>query len=116
MPSAQASPQAFLSSTTGDRALLDARSGCIAAPHRACPCTEQYRPAASAGRCGGGCRRLPALRLIARRLACEPCRIRAGDDPALLVANRRIRAAAAGPDLGDREPGPVLDDAHHHLA
>ena len=25
-------------------------------------------------------------------------------------------AAPAGPDLGDREPGPLLDDAHHHLA
>src|SRR6202048_3596831 len=116
MPSGQASQQAFSSSTTGDGTLLDARSGCITARHRTWPCTKQYRPATTAGCRGGGCRRLPVLRLTARRLAYEPCRIRTDDDPALLAANRRIRFAAARPDLGDREPGPLLDHAHHHPA
>src|SRR5437588_3473773 len=108
--------QALALSTTGDCALLDPRSGRIAATHRACPRATQYRPAAPAGCCGGRCRRLPALRPVACRLAYQPRLIRAGRDPARLAADRAVRPAPAGPDMGDRELGPLLDDAYHHPA
>src|SRR5438876_128492 len=112
MPSGQASPLAFSSSTTGDRALLDARLGCIAAPRRACARAEEYRPAAGAGRRGGRRQGLSPLRPFACRLAYEPCRIRAGGDPARLAADRLLCPAPAGPNLGDRELGRLLDNAH----
>src|SRR5690348_767092 len=116
MPSARASPPAFSLSTIGDYTLLDARFGCITAPRRACLRPKQYSPAPPAGSRGGGCRRLPALRALACRLACEPSRIGPCGDPARVAADRHICAAPDRPDLGDCEPGPVLDDTDHHSA
>src|SRR5437660_11614342 len=116
MPWDPGSPQAFSLSTTGDCSLLDARSSRVAAAPRARPRATQYRPAAPAGCCGGRCRRLPALRPVACRLAYQPRLIRAGRDPARLAADRAVRPAPAGPDMGYRELGPLLDDTYHHPA
>src|SRR5437764_15485271 len=42
--------------------------------------------------------------------------IRAGLSASLLAASRRIRRSAIGPDLGHRQPGPVLDDPPDRIA
>src|SRR5215469_4176410 len=112
----RALPQASSFSTIGDRALLDTHCGGIAASRRVEPCVEEYCPAAPAGRYRGRRRSLPFLRALARELAHEPCGIRAGRNTAGLAADKYICSAPAGPHLGNREPGWLLDNAHRHLA
>src|SRR5438477_11244167 len=42
--------------------------------------------------------------------------VRAGFGPGLMAASRRIRRSAIRPDLGHRQPRPVLDDPPHRIA
>src|SRR6202011_3342541 len=76
----------------------------------------EYRTVASAGWLRDRRRGLPVLHPAARRVAREPRRFCAGCCPARLAAARPLRAASAGPALGNIEPRTILDDADHHLA
>src|SRR6516164_1380112 len=111
MRSDQASRQGFWCSTTGDSPPRDTRSGPIAAPCRARLGTPQYHPVAAAGWRGGGRRRLSVLCPVSCRLAGEPRLLRPRCDLPGLAITRFLRAAAAGPTLGNFELGPSLDDA-----
>src|ERR1700730_10444372 len=116
MLSARVLRQAFWCSITGDRSSMDPRFGPAAARRRARLGAPQYRTVASAGWLRDGRRGLPVLHPAACRMVGEPRRFCAGCCPARLAAARPLRAASAGPALGNIEPRTVLDDANHHLA
>src|SRR5216683_1381881 len=111
MRSGPASRQAFWCSTTGDGIPLDARAGLAAARSRTRQGTPQYRPAAPAGRRGGGFRRLSALCTAACRMAGEPRRLRARFRCARLAFARPLCIAPVWPALGYSQLGGLLDDA-----
>src|SRR5438132_13850634 len=99
---------AFWCSTTGDRALLEPRFGPAAAQRRTRLGAPQYRPVAPAGCRRGGYRGLPILHSAARRVAREPRLFCARCRPSSLATARSLRAASAGPALGDLVFGPLL--------
>src|SRR6516164_7113604 len=105
----QVSLQGFWCSRTGDHTTLDTRSGPAAARCRADLGPPQYPAVATAGRSGGGPRRLPISCPVARRLAGKSRASCPRRDTAGLAAARSLRAIPAGQVMGDFEPRPLLD-------